>query len=153
MSVCEMCGKGSHLTLVDVEGVELNVCPNCTKYGAAQKKVGTNHFRKNVSSNQRSLPDLKITSAFHSIIKSERDKRNLTQEDFAKFLNEKESVLHKWENGTLKPRIGVAKQLERILKIKLVEKDEKKAFEQKKGKSSSDEFTLGDFIKVKKRNS
>lgn len=153
MSVCEMCGKGSDLTLVDVEGVELNVCPNCTKYGTAQKKVGTNHFRRNVSSNQRSLPELKITSSFSSIIKAERDKRKLTQEDFAKFLNEKESVLHKWENGTLKPRIGVAKQLERILEIKLVEKDEKKAFEQKKEKSSSDGFTLGDFIKVKKRNS
>ena len=150
MAVCEMCGKDSKLTLADVEGVELSVCPNCVKYGTVQKRAITNRFKKNFQSHKKNIPDLKITATFSSLIKAEREKRKLTQEDFAKFLNEKESVLHKWENGSLKPRIGVAKQLERILEIKIVERDEKKIFEQKKEKSSRDGFTLGDFIKTRK---
>jgi ribosome-binding protein aMBF1 (putative translation factor) len=76
----------------------------------------------------------------------------MTQEEFANSLNEKESILAKWESGTLRPRLNIARQLERLLNLVLVEKDVVGSVEiDKKKKGPSDELTLGDFIKVRKR--
>ena len=74
----------------------------------------------------------------------------MNQEEFSKFINERESVLNKWENGSLKPRLDIARKLEKRLKISLIEKEEIKTIEMEK-KKSSEGFTLGDFIKVRKR--
>ena len=73
----------------------------------------------------------------------------MSQEDFAKFLNERVSVIQKWEANSLKPRIDIARQLERKLSVRLVIRDQIKKVELKHEKS--DELTLGDFVKVRKR--
>ena len=88
-----------------------------------------------------------------------RNQRNMTQEEFAKILNEKMSVVQKWESGNLKPRIDVAKSLERQLNLKLLKEivTDDELSEDNDGtsiiskKKSSGEPTLGDFIKVRKR--
>ena len=77
----------------------------------------------------------------------------MSQEDFAKFLNERESIVAKWEQGSLRPRIDTARRLERKLGIRLVEKEEETSEDVDVPKVKKDEFTLGDFIKVRKRKS
>ena len=51
MAVCEMCGKEANLVNSDVEGVELKLCPGCSKYGLVKKKSNSfsvNKFTKKI---------------------------------------------------------------------------------------------------------
>jgi len=153
MPICEMCGRESKLVQADVEGVELNVCSNCAKYGTIKKKVS--NFRRQRSHSQNRFVkkkpiEFKVVNSYSTLIRKARESKGMKQEDFAKFLNEKESIVAKWESGSLRPRIDVAKRLGKVLGINLLEKDEVKAVEIGRQKKT-DEFTLGDFIKIKKR--
>jgi putative transcription factor len=80
------------------------------------------------------------------MIKEAREKLNLKQEDLAKHINEKVSILHKVETGSIKPPIALARKLEYALKISIVKKAEEVLI--KKEKHSSDQVTIGDLIKL-----
>ncbi len=153
MSVCEMCGREASLVSADVEGVELKVCPVCTRYGTTNKNQGGSSGRSHSSGHKQQNKEeveWKIVDNFSALIKSAREEKDMTQEDFAKFINERESILSKWEQGTLKPRIFVARRLGQTLGMNLVTKDTSEKVELTKEKSSANEFTLGDFIKKHK---
>jgi putative transcription factor len=151
MSVCEMCGGSGSLVNADVEGVELKVCQKCTKYGKVKKSFSSQNSPYKKSFKRQEGPALKIVGNYSSLIRTAREQKGMKQEDFAKFLNERESVVSKWEQGILKPRIDIARKIGRVLHINLIQKEaEKKPFEQEKSKA--DGMTLGDFIKVRKRN-
>ena len=61
-------------------------------------------------------------------------------------------MVSKWEQGSITPNIEVAKKLERKLGLKLIEKEEEKKEDKDSFKNRlNKEFTLGDFIKVRKR--
>ena len=151
MPICEMCGKEARLVLAEIEGGELKVCPGCTKYGTVKRSVNVKTFvpgKKKFSKIE--MPEFRVVENYSDLIRSVRESKKMKQEDFAKFLNEKESILAKWESGGLKPRLDVARRLEKILGIKLVERDEVKPVKLEKKKTGED-FTLGDFIKIRKR--
>jgi len=153
MPTCDMCGKETSLIRASIEGTELNVCSNCSKHGQVLGKVRTPVVLKTkrvfIKPEQ---PEENIVSNFPDLLRNARNKQNLKREDFAKLLNEKDSLVQKWEQGVLVPRLEIAKKLERILGLKLIEKpketdDEKPKLEQPK----SEEPTLGDFVKIRKR--
>lgn len=149
MTVCEMCGRSGNLVTAEVEGVDLKVCPLCTKFGKVRRTVSWQHAPPKPIATR---PEYKIVDDFVTLIKSSRNAKNMSQEDFAKLLQERESVLAKWESGALKPSLDTARKMERMLGLKLIVIEASspsvvpKAPAQKK-----DEFTLGDFIKVRKR--
>ncbi|MBT6774356.1 TIGR00270 family protein [Candidatus Woesearchaeota archaeon] len=154
MPICEMCGRESQLVLAEVEGGELNVCPNCVKYGTTKRKanLGPNKFVSKANKfSKTEMPEFKVVNNYSSLIRSARESKDMKQEDFAKFLNEKESILTKWESGSLKPRLDVARRLERVLGIRLVERDVIGKVEKQEKQKAAAEFTLGDFIKTRKR--
>ncbi len=153
MVVCEMCGKSGPLVEAKVEGATMQLCTNCSKYGQVLVKP---KFRAKRSFAPRPGDDLRVVSSAAQLLQKSRNSRNMTQKEFADLCCEKLSVVQKWEAGIMKPNITAAKKLERILHITLLQK----AGEQKdKGereapmpsKKSSAGFTLGDFIKVRKR--
>jgi len=154
-----MCGKEGNLILAEIEGGELSVCSGCSKYGTVKKKSyghGTRTFSSGTNrksfSKQQNKPEFRIVRNYSQLIRKAREQKCMTQEEFANSLNEKESILAKWESGTLRPRLNIARQLERLLNLVLVEKDVVGSVEiDKKKKGPSDELTLGDFIKVRKR--
>ena len=151
MAVCEMCGNGGSLLSVEVEGVEMQVCHNCSKYG--QVKAKEQRFSGSRPVKMKSeMPDVKIIDNYAFLLRRAREQKNMSHEEFAKLLNEKESIVAKWEQGILKPKISLANRIGRILKINLLEKDDHGAVSLEK-KAGSGELTLGDFIKVKKKNS
>jgi len=123
MPTCDMCGKETSLIRASIEGTELNVCTNCGKYGQILGKV-----RQPVVIKTRRIfikpeqPEESIVSNFPALLRNARDKQDFKREDFAKLLNEKDSLVQKWEQGVLIPRLEVAKKLEKILGLKLVEK-------------------------------
>ena len=152
MALCEMCGKESRLVTAEIEGGELKVCSNCAEYGTVKKREFTSRPRYSGNSSKRNeMPQFRIVGNFSSLIRSAREKKGMSQEDFAKSLNERESIVAKWEQGVLRPRLGTARRLEKILGVKLVEKEEMNSAKVEMKKGKSDEFTLGDFIKVRKR--
>jgi len=91
----------------------------------------------------------RVVLDFDEKIKRARLQKELKQEDFAQLLNEKWSVVQKWESGNLKPDIALARRLEKKLGISLIEELEGGEIEFKK--TNSGELTLADLIKVRKR--
>ena len=151
MTVCEMCGKSTELIKAEIEGVDLNVCNGCTRFGRVkQSPSGIRAFSHPLP--RREWPSYRIVRDFALKIRTAREKNGLNHQDFGKFLNERESVVAKWEQGDLRPPVELAQRLGKKLGLTLVEKDEDKAFELEQQKKNPQELTLGDFIKVKKRN-
>ena len=89
-----------------------------------------------------------ILPNFSELIKERREKLTLKQEDFAKKINEKVSLIHKMETGHYEPNMKLAKKIERFLRVKITGEDGEE--NETMGKSDSGSFTLGDFITVKK---
>ena len=158
ISVCEMCGSETRLYKAEIEGTMLNVCEHCAKFG---KVIASIHDRRHIEKIQthrekekKAVPMLSkeeltegIVEGFAGIIKEKRESLNLKQEDFAKKINEKVSLIHKIETGSFEPDIKLARKIEKFLKIRIVEQKEASSFHLEKTKSDS--FTLGDFIRVK----
>jgi len=64
-------------------------------------------------------------------------------------LQEKESIVTKWESGSLQPEVVVARKVGKILGLSVVEWEKPEPLPQQK--SRSDVLTLGDMITVRKR--
>jgi len=152
-----LCGKvEENLTRVLIEGVELDVCSACSRFGkavSAPKRFGKEDFlRYRAKQIQRQEPTEEkielLLEDYADIIKRKRESMGLTQKDFAIKVNEKESVIHKIETSALYPPIWLAKKLEKALGIKLIE-EHTEGHKLSKSKNS-DGLTLGDFIKLKK---
>ncbi len=126
MANCDMCGKISdRLVKVKVENSMMSVCANCKQYGTQVEKTKgkffANAFGFNKKSKGSSDVEEYIDPQYGKIIKSARESRKIKPEDFAKKLNEKESILLKVESGNQKPSFALAKKLENFLNIKLVQ--------------------------------
>jgi putative transcription factor len=151
---CEMCGKDEQLFKTDVEGGILNVCKKCSRYGkvisVVQEKKAQRHAESPVLSQaqQRELV-LVIAEDYADKIKDARQKLGLKQEELARMLAEKESLIHKMENGQFEPSIAMARKLERYLKIKLIEQHEES--HAKQVHTSAGKLTIGDILQVKKK--
>lgn len=143
-----MCGKSTELVLADIEGVELKVCDACSRFGTIRRRVDARSFTPKPAKPEG--PQFKVVDNYASVLHSAREKKQMTQEDFAKLLQEKESVLAHWEAGKGKPSIDSARRVGRILGINLIEQEDVLPVRMEAGKKA-EELTLGDFVKVRKR--
>ena len=156
--LCDLCGKQGELFKAKVEESVLTVCKNCSKYGkvlgyaASFAQKGSQPTKSTMQAAQKPVinePEEFILANYSELIRTKRQQLKLNQEDFAKLLNEKLSILHKIETSNFEMNIDQAKKFEKILHIKLVEvfkEPDMKIQEQKK-----QGFTLGDFIKIKEK--
>ena len=153
MSNCEICGsKTSQLFKVSVEGTEMRTCLKCTKFG----KVISRIVIEKPEGKKQTVPikpeiEEAVVSNYSSIMRNARAKTGLTQEEFAKKLNERLSVIKSMEQGKLVPDLKLAKKLEQILGVKLIEELKETAGGYSPEKSGP--ATLGDIIKIKKKQS
>ncbi len=146
---CEMCGAETSLVTAVVEGVELKVCKNCASFGQVLKKPSKLKVTKKKiipKKPQKELVEM-IVDNYSKIIREKREKMGLKQKEFAKFLAERESLIHKMESGSYKPSIELAKKLEKQLGVTLVIEKE---FEPQNLKADKKTYTIGDMIKIKK---
>ncbi len=148
---CDMCGKKGELYAVLVEGTELNLCSNCSKFGNVLKKIikeePRKKKRKTTEKPEEPVISQLIVGDYAEKIRKSREKLGLNQKDFAKKISEKESLLSAFETGKIEPSLKAAQKLEKLLKIKLIEEVEEK--KEKISQTKSEEFTIGDFIKIK----
>ena len=154
---CELCGKEGELYKVRIEGSILNVCKQCSAYGEviSRVKVSKPIFKvkkaENVASGEEEETIESVVEDYAKLVREKREALGLTQEELARKLNEKESIIHKIETGCYTPTIALAKKLERFLGIKLVT-EEKITKPKLATKPRDDEhLTLADAIRLKKR--
>ncbi|RME78609.1 TIGR00270 family protein [Candidatus Woesearchaeota archaeon] len=143
---CDMCGKNASTRPALVEGVELQVCSQCAKFGkpVEKKQVVKKQPRRFEEPQETLVPD------YSARIKRARESRGLTQRSLAIQLAQKESVIHNIESGSLIPSIDLAKKIEKHLGIVLLEIVKPVVLEKEKtDKTSSQGLTIGDVLKEK----
>ncbi|MBT3324081.1 TIGR00270 family protein [archaeon] len=162
MATCEMCGYMGELKRAIVEGSMLNVCQKCLKYGDAieiknpPKDIVERRLafksRRSFAERHR-VEDENIVSGYGMKVRKAREKMGKTQEDVAKAIAERVSVIQKVESGGLEPPLKLAKKFEQYFKIDLVKKSEKIGKETiKEFNMKSSDVTIGDMIKFKKKS-
>lgn len=155
---CETCGKDTELFLTDLEGAQLKLCAKCGRFGKILKRIKTEEEIKKQEKNEvKKIKQLikgpekeliqVIVEDYPERIKTARERLKLKQEDFAKNINEKLSLIHNLETGHLEPNLALARKLEKALNIVLIEDHEESHGLLKASKS--DKLTIGDLIKVK----
>lgn len=168
-----MCGAetGSPKT-VKVEGAELQLCDSCSEFGtevktqssgtsstkystssSSSKSSGSSSAGSSGGSRTRRRSDMfdemdEIATDYDARIRTAREKAGLTQEELAKQLNEKASLIRKLEHGDMLPNDTVQKKLERKLEISLTGGSSADDSEWESGNSSGG-YTLGDVVKRK----
>ncbi|GIU68871.1 MAG: transcriptional regulator [Candidatus Woesearchaeota archaeon] len=154
---CELCGQKPAVYDCEIEGTLMKVCNECSKFGVTKKKEKVKILVKEENIEEKESTYL-FVEGYGSIVKKAREKLGLKQEEMAKRLNERVSLLHQIESEHLKPSIDLAKKLEKELKIKIIEevKEDNMSYEipvkrKNVSTSSSSGLTLGDFINYKKK--
>jgi len=146
---CELCGKESKLLKTKIESTVLSTCEDCSNFGEVleeiMEKQPTPTFKKPTKP-QKEEPIEFIVEDYSEKIKKAREKRNMKQEELAKKLAIKESIVHKLESGRIEPSTDLARKLERFLHIKLV-KEYVDDYEKKTSSPSS--LTIGDLLTKK----
>ena len=149
---CDMCGSDQKLFKTNIEGSLLNVCRSCSRFGKIISEIKEpEKIKPKKIIIEVEPPDIieRIVDNFAEKIRSKRESLGLKQEDFAKKLGEKESVVHKLETGEFEPNLELAKKLEKVLNIKLIEEYEEE--HKASAKTDTGPATIGDLIKIKKR--
>jgi len=147
--ICDMCGRENGIYRTIVESAQLNLCKDCSRFGRVTGTIRQQAAEKGIRQEEEQKKEVLeiVAEDFAEKIKRKREQLGLTQKDFAKKINEKESMVHKMETGSFTPPLNLARRLEKLLNLKLIESHEET---HQKAKASLGSFTIGDFIKIKK---
>jgi putative transcription factor len=166
---CEICGgiiwgKGVN---VMIEGAKITVCQSCAQYGIkiqenkphfSQKRIISSKpvkKPKNQPYDKTPFENFEIVNDFAQKINNIRNKLKLNQDEFAKKLNEKPSLLKRIETGKVEPTIQLAKKIEKVYGITLIKEVDtiEASFSDSKYLKKTSGSSLGDmaFIKKKKK--
>ncbi|WP_088335614.1 multiprotein bridging factor aMBF1 [Methanopyrus sp. KOL6] len=164
---CEICGRvvNGRPKVVKVEGSELRVCEECAKFGRKVVKPG---LRREERTQREQRPRRRLTGArrrprgldpfseglevvpdYDERVREARERRGWSQKDLARKIGEKVSVIRRIESGKMEPDVELARKLERVLEIELLER----VSEEDTGSVGieSDELTLGDVVEIRKK--
>lgn len=154
-----MCGAiVSELRKAIVEGTLLDICQQCIRFGDVVEIAKPSMVRppQKIPLYMLSPPlPLKeedgIILEYARKVKMAREKRGMTQEELAKEIGERVSIIQKVELSSLEPPLKLARKLEQFLKISIVEKGSPTVEESVKEVNIRDEsLTIGDLLKLKK---
>lgn len=148
---CELCGEEirgrAYLGIVD--RAELILCDRCVKraskvYGPLGQAGASRRPLQRAPGSKRGELSVseEVVEDYAAIVKEARERAGLTRDALAAMLGVKVSIVRRIEEGTLTPTIDLARKMERILRVKLVEevvKDQKE-----RGEVEFWEETLGD---------
>lgn len=160
---CDMCGKKGKLFVTLLEGTEMKLCQDCTKFGKTLRTVQNPSLKLSKHSSSSSTIPSRISSSlsqdekievlveeYAELIKNKREKLGLRQEDLAKKLAERLSLIQKIESGHFEPSLVLARKLEKCLGLVLIQQHTE-SYEGKK-RTSSIVLTIGDMINLKKKS-
>jgi len=166
--ICEsiIWGRGQR---VIIEGARMTVCETCAHHGTkvVKKPISTHPIKdqsysfpdkkiiKPKAKPPHSVPepteDIEIVSDYSIKIRNARGSKRLNQDQFAQKLNEKPSLIRRIESGKAKPTLQLAKKIEDIYHIKLLEKPDQIEVNTKKYMKKRGGSSLGDIAFIKKK--
>jgi len=169
MVECELCGRPivGRAYKIYVEGAELTVCNSCyikvmsrksqtrAEVVGVRKPAITRTYSKPKSPIRRTsrrTPSLdmeyEVVEDYAQRIRRAREKLGWSLSILAQKVREKESVLRRIEQGRLTPPIDLARRLEKILGIKLLEPTVEEHLPKRIGDK---DLTLGDIVVIRKK--
>lgn len=149
---CELCGKITELFTTVVEGAQMQVCATCGKFGKVLRKAAPVRAAAPVrKAASEPVQVERIVEDYGERVRAAREKRGLTQQDFAKLVTVKESLVHKMETSHFEPDIETARKLERVLHITLVETRVEGGIVDKQKDDRPAGLTIGDILNMKQR--
>ncbi len=118
---CEICGaeiKGRAYS-INIGTSKLKVCEACARYGVAVPATTTTTAMQKKRLYEQM--DLEIEEEVEPVdygrrVKAARERAGLKQEELAKMINEKQSLLRKIENEEVIPTEELRMKIERVLK-------------------------------------
>jgi putative transcription factor len=148
---CEMCGKDTKLFRTLIEGSEMMVCRECTKYGIILPEKVAVRIKRSVPYSKDVFDEMKkeLVEGWGSKIKEARERKGLTREQLGAKIGEKTITIAKIENEELRPPDETVKKLEKFLEINLFCEVGSVPLKPKNVKA----VTLGDLIKNVDRKS
>lgn len=157
---CEICGReivGKPARSL-VEGARLIVCQQCSSLGTQLPSFPDRPQRPTVAPTRTHAPIERLPKAieesdlleeYADIIKEGREKQGLTQQDLAFKAKEKLTVIQKIEIGKMLPTMRLTKELEHILKVRLLAPREEIEIPSPRRPSPAPNVTLGDVALVR----
>jgi len=130
MTECEICGveiKKGHARYIQIGTSKLKVCEACARYGTAvvepENKNSSSLLARKGNLHHKGM-DIEIEELdmdmdmedYGRKVKEAREKAGLKQEELARMINEKHSLLRKIENDAITPTEEVRMKIERVLK-------------------------------------
>ena len=168
---CDICGQEiiGQAFKVSVEGAKMLVCNRCQTLGKPYKEdyVAPRHphlpaspplsmrttshlpVHRNTAQLPRELDELDLADDLAHRVRKHRTKLGISQEELARRVKEKLSVIQKIETGKIAPDTRLCRALEHELKVKLLVPH--KEDELPKGTAPAS-VTLGDIIQVKDKS-
>ena len=158
---CEICGReilgkpGRSL----VEGATLIVCQQCSSIGTRlpsfpdrprRPTITPSHTHAPIERLPKAVEDSDLVEEYSRVVKEGREKLGITQQDLAFKAKEKLTVIQKIEIGKMLPTMRLSKELEHILRVRLlVPREELDLPSQPRRAAPSPIITLGDVALVK----
>ncbi|MBR9682263.1 MAG: TIGR00270 family protein [Candidatus Aenigmarchaeota archaeon] len=140
---CEVCGASNARRRAKIEGTILNVCDRCVRSGEEVARVEIARRPKPMYTAPRGM-DYSLKEDFGSIIRKNREKRNLTQEQLSAKIQEKHTIVKRIEDGW-EPPLVVIKKIEKFFNISLMGISAGNDYKIKVEKGG---MTLGDIAKI-----
>ena len=145
---------------VIIEGAKLVVCSDCGKLGKETwepPRPRSIIARPTVKPKQklqdlpREVAEYELPEDFAKRVRAAREKLALTQEELAKRVKERLSIIQKIESGKIIPDMKLSRYLEHVLRVKLlVPRKEPIGIE---GRATTPpELTLGDLVQFKQKS-
>jgi len=150
MAYCDMCGKETRvLFTINVEGASLDVCESCSgKNEVLNKKIDFPEPRPKKEAQERDVPEEIVCPDYADVLKKAVDSKQLTLKELGVKCAERKSILQKVITGKMPPSLVLARKLEKVLDVSLIEKETD--YKAAATKTKSEGMTIGDIIKIKK---
>ena len=164
--VCELCGKDvTFCKKVMIEGVLLEVCTECAKFGTEADKgrpplagpqpvIEQRLERREKRQKQRDVysdgGQEVLVDDYAALVRNARSRVGMTQKELASKLNEKQTIVSKVESGTIRPDEKLVRKLQKELGIVLKESPPPEV-DVKSTSSGSGSLTLADLVKMKEK--
>ena len=170
MASCEMCGYNGELKRAVVEGSLLLLCDKCIRFGEVielrrppSDEIVSGRIQKMNTSRFASMRTTGVYSEvaeeelvvrnYPELIKKARERLIKTQDEVARDIAEKVSIIQGVESGRLEPSLKLARKLEQYFKVDLIRRisnsKENEDIEENLGLKPGS-ITIGDIIKIKK---
>ena len=153
---CEICGKkviGKPIR-TKIDNSIMLTCNDCSKFGKVQREPPQPQRPGRAPAGRRRSyrsqePTQEVVEDFHKLIREAREKKGWSREELGEKIYEKVSEINRLESGKMVPDLKLARKMEKILKITLLEKTDQAQMDDLNA-AHMRKATIGDIARIKK---